>query len=85
MSPRYLLLFLIGILLQDTQMLAELESMDNGKPVSAARDSDIAESIACLRYYAGWTDKIAGQTIPTDDLNKHAYTLHEPIGVCAQM
>ncbi|KAG8907975.1 aldehyde dehydrogenase (NAD(P)(+)) ald5, partial [Tulasnella sp. 408] len=76
---------LADLMERDAQLLAELESMDNGKPVSAARDSDIAESIACLRYYAGWTDKIAGQTIPTDDLNKHVYTLHEPIGVCAQI
>ncbi|KAG8955661.1 aldehyde dehydrogenase (NAD(P)(+)) ald5 [Tulasnella sp. 424] len=76
---------LADLMERDSQLLAELESLDNGKPVSAALESDLQESIACLRYYAGWTDKIAGQTIPTDDVNKLAYTRHEPVGVCAQI
>ena len=66
---------------RDTQILADLESIDNGKPMRVARytaiastsecagklneaifrDGDIADSIACLRYYAGWADKIVGQ------------------------
>lgn len=71
--------------MKDSQALAELESLDNGKPVATARDGDIADSVACLRYFAGWADKIAGQTIQVDDPTKFVYTKHEPIGVCAQM
>ena len=43
--------------------LAELESLDNGKPLAAAK-GDIAASVAHLRYYAGWPTKIEGETIP---------------------
>jgi len=46
---------------RDQQELAELESLNNGKPVKVARDFDIGDSIACLRYYAGWADKLSGQ------------------------
>jgi len=44
--------------------LAALESLDNGKPVRDARTGDIPHALDCLRYYAGWADKIHGQTIP---------------------
>ena len=43
--------------------LAELESLDNGKPLAAAK-GDVAASVAHLRYYAGWPTKIEGETIP---------------------
>ena len=43
--------------------LAELESLDNGKPLGAAK-TDVAASVAHLRYYAGWPTKIEGETIP---------------------
>ena len=79
LSPRLL------DLTQDIQSLAELESLDNGKPVSIARDSDIKDSISCLRYFAGWADKIAGQTIPVDTPDRFVYTRHEPVGVCGAM
>lgn len=36
------------------------------------------------RYYAGWTDKIHGKTIPIDG-NFFCYTRHEPLGVCGQI
>ena len=48
---------------RDTQYLAELETLDNGKPVNDAK-GDMISSIRCLRYYAGWADKIHGQQIP---------------------
>src|SRR5688500_12235139 len=44
--------------------LAELESLDNGKPIGYAR-GDVIASIAHLRYFAGWPTKIEGATIPT--------------------
>jgi len=64
--------------------LAELESLDNGKPLAAAQ-GDIAGSIAHLRYYAGWPTKIEGETLPVSGRDLFAYTLREPVGVCAQI
>jgi len=66
--------------------LAELEALDNGKPVSDARGGDIAFSYELLRYMAGWSTKITGQTIPmSGDAPFHAYTLREAVGVCGQI
>ncbi len=64
--------------------LAELESLDNGKPLGAAK-GDIAASVAHLRYYAGWPTKIEGETIPVSARDLLCYTLREPVGVCAQI
>src|SRR5688572_6075863 len=64
--------------------LAELESLDNGKPLSAAK-TDVAASVAHLRYYAGWPTKIEGETIPVSGRDLLCYTLREPVGVCAQI
>ncbi|KDR83839.1 hypothetical protein GALMADRAFT_236251 [Galerina marginata CBS 339.88] len=50
-----------------------------------ARDFDIGDSIQCLRYYAGWADKITGQTLEVDNKAKLAFTRHDPIGVCGQI
>lgn len=67
------------------QELGVLESLNNGKPVRIARDFDIGDSVQCLRYYAGWADKIAGQSLEVDNKTKFAFTKHEPIGVCGQI
>lgn len=64
--------------------LAELETLDNGKPLKDSRNIDLPLVIACYRYYAGWADKIQGKTIPiTGDF--FCYTRHEPIGVVGQI
>ncbi len=63
--------------------IATLESLDNGKPFSNAK-GDVGLSISCFRYYAGWSDKIHGQTIPHNGPYL-MYTRHEPVGVCAQI
>ncbi|KIM21368.1 hypothetical protein M408DRAFT_333502 [Serendipita vermifera MAFF 305830] len=76
---------LADLMERDQQMLAELEAYDNGKPVRIARDGDIADSIACLRYYAGWADKLTGQTISSTGPTKFNFTREEPIGVCGQI
>ncbi|NSZ60081.1 aldehyde dehydrogenase family protein (plasmid) [Agrobacterium tumefaciens] len=66
--------------------LAELEALDNGKPVTDARNGDVTFSYELLRYMAGWSTKICGQTIPLSaGAPFHAYTLREPIGVCGQI
>ena len=64
--------------------LAALESLDNGKPVSDALLGDIPLAIEALRYYAGWADKIQGQTIPISG-NYFCYTRKEPVGVAGQI
>ena len=64
--------------------LAELETLDNGKPISEARHADLPLVIDCLRYYAGWADKIHGQTIPIRG-HYHCYTRREPVGVVGQI
>ena len=66
---------------------AQLESLDNGKPVNLAKFVDLPASIDNLRYYAGWATKIEGNTIPISaPYGKFlAYTLREPIGVVGQI
>ncbi|KAE8618354.1 hypothetical protein XENTR_v10009361 [Xenopus tropicalis] len=76
------LLHKLGDLLErDRVLLATLESMDTGKPFLHAFLIDLEGCIRTLRYFAGWTDKIQGKTIPVDD-SFLCFTVHEPIGVC---
>ncbi|KIW72238.1 hypothetical protein PV04_00447 [Phialophora macrospora] len=72
------------ILEENKETLATLETWDNGKPYSVALNEDLGEVVGCIRYYAGWADKIHGETIPTT-AQKFAYTLKQPIGVCGQI
>ncbi|MCA9230851.1 MAG: aldehyde dehydrogenase family protein [Planctomycetales bacterium] len=64
--------------------LAALETLDNGKPISDSRAADIPLVIDCLRYYAGWADKIQGETIPIRG-DYFCYTRREPVGVVGQI
>ncbi|CAL7939282.1 unnamed protein product [Xylocopa violacea] len=75
---------LANLMERDRTYLASLETLDNGKPYTAAYDFDVTRSIETLRYYAGWADKNHGKTIPADG-NFFAYTRHEPVGVCGQI
>ncbi|GAA4038758.1 aldehyde dehydrogenase family protein [Nonomuraea soli] len=70
---------------RDAEILAQLESLDNGKLVGAARDGDIATAAELFRYFAGWATKIEGTTIPMSSSDRvyHAYTRREPVGVVA--
>jgi acyl-CoA reductase-like NAD-dependent aldehyde dehydrogenase len=65
--------------------LAELESLDNGKPVTYARQIDVPLTVAHFRYFAGWPTKIEGETIPVSAPNMLCYTRREPVGVCGQI
>jgi acyl-CoA reductase-like NAD-dependent aldehyde dehydrogenase len=65
--------------------LAELESLDNGKPLKFARHVDVASSIGHLHYYAGWPTKIEGAVKPIGTPNVLCYTRKEPVGVCGQI
>ncbi len=79
-----LLLKLADLIEANFDELAELETLDNGKPISESRNADLPLVIDCLRYYAGWADKIHGQTIPIRG-NYFCYTRKEPVGVAGQI
>jgi aldehyde dehydrogenase (NAD+) len=64
--------------------LARLETLDNGKPFSESSTADLPLAIDCLRYYAGYADKIHGKTIPIRG-NHLCYTKTEPVGVAGQI
>jgi acyl-CoA reductase-like NAD-dependent aldehyde dehydrogenase len=67
------------------QELAELESLDNGKPVGLAKFVDVRGAAAHLRYFAGWPTKIEGGVLPVTAPNMLCYTRREPVGVCGQI
>ncbi|XP_071791693.1 aldehyde dehydrogenase, mitochondrial-like [Asterias amurensis] len=75
---------LADLIERDQNYLASLETLDNGKPYSISIAVDLQMVIKCLRYYAGWADKIEGKTIPVDG-DFFCYTRQEPIGVCGQI
>eukprot|EP00795_Rhopilema_esculentum_P006248 gene6248-11660_t len=84
-SDRGLLLNRLADLIErDRKYLAELETLDNGKPYSDSYNIDLSLTIKCYRYYAGWADKIHGKTIPTDG-DFFNYTRREPVGVVGQI
>src|SRR5450432_3781916 len=70
-----------------TEEFAQLESLDNGKPLAVARVADVPLAVDLFRYMAGWTTKIEGQTLSTSQLglDYFAYTLREPVGVVGQI
>ncbi|MBV8318070.1 MAG: aldehyde dehydrogenase family protein, partial [Planctomycetaceae bacterium] len=75
---------LADLIEENAEELSELESLDNGKPISESRNVDLPLVIDCFRYYAGWADKIHGQTIPIRG-NYFCYTKREPVGVAGQI
>jgi aldehyde dehydrogenase (NAD+) len=69
-------------LLERADDVARLETLHNGKPISESRQIEIPAAAECFEYYAGWADKVMGETIPVKG-NHLTYTLREPIGVVA--
>jgi acyl-CoA reductase-like NAD-dependent aldehyde dehydrogenase len=61
--------------------LAELETLDNGKPYRVSLKGDLPAVVRHFRYYAGWAGKLEGATIPVSFPNQFVYTLKEPVGV----
>ena len=85
-SERGKLLWRIGdLILKHADELAELESVDNGKPRAVARVADVPLAADLFHYMAGWATKIEGNTIPISVPGFHAFTLREPIGVVGQI
>lgn len=64
-----------------TDELAELETLDNGKPLRVSSRVDIPQAVKHFRYYAGWASKLEGSTIPVNLPNQLVYTVREPMGV----
>ncbi len=65
-----------------TDVLAQLDALDNGKPYSTARKADVPLAADHFRYYAGWPSKLEGATIPVNAEGMLSYTVREPVGVC---
>jgi phenylacetaldehyde dehydrogenase len=90
-SERGKLVWRIGdLILEHADELAELESIDNGKPRAVARVADIPLAADLFHYMAGWATKIEGNTIPISvpyavGARFHAFTLREPVGVVGQI
>jgi phenylacetaldehyde dehydrogenase len=81
---------LADLLEQNLEEFAELESLDNGKPLTIARVADVPLAVDLFRYMAGWATKIEGNTIPISvpyapGAKFLAYTLREPVGVVGQI
>jgi phenylacetaldehyde dehydrogenase len=81
---------LADLLEQNLEEFAQLESLDNGKPLAVARVADVPLAVDLFRYMAGWATKIEGNTIPlsvpyTPGARYLAYTLREPVGVVGQI
>jgi acyl-CoA reductase-like NAD-dependent aldehyde dehydrogenase len=69
-------------LMERADEIARLETLHNGKPISESRNIEIPAAAECFEYFAGWADKVMGETIPVKG-NHLTYTLREPIGVVA--
>jgi phenylacetaldehyde dehydrogenase len=78
---------LSDLIAQHRQELAELETLDNGKPVFFSRIADVPATVDMFRYFAGWATKVEGNTIPISmpGGKYFAYTLREPVGVVGQI
>jgi len=84
-SERGRMIWKLGDLIeQHLEEFAQLESLDNGKPLSVARVADVPLAVDLFRYMAGWATKIEGNTIPFST-KFHAYTRREPVGVVGQI
>jgi len=81
---------LADLMEQNLEQFAELETLDNGKPIGVARAADVPLAVDLFRYMAGWATKVEGTTIPisvpyTPGAKYFTYTLREPVGVVGQI
>ncbi len=90
-SERGRIIWRIGdLILEHTDELAQLESLDNGKPFAVAQAADVPLAADLFHYMAGWATKIEGNSINISvpympGANFHSYTLREPLGVVGQI
>ena len=82
-SERQRLLWKLAELVEkNADEIARLETLHNGKPIFESRQIEVPAAAECFQYYAGWADKIHGETVPVKG-NYLTYTLREPVGVVA--
>ena len=90
-SERGRIIWRIGdLILAHAEELAQLESLDNGKPYAVALGADVPLAADMFHYMAGWATKIEGNSINISvpympGANFHSYTLREPLGVIGQI
>jgi phenylacetaldehyde dehydrogenase len=90
-SERGRIIWRIGdLILEHAEELAQLESLDNGKPYAVALAADVPLAADLFHYMAGWATKIEGNSINISvpympSANFHSYTLREPVGVVGQI
>jgi phenylacetaldehyde dehydrogenase len=78
------------LIMEHAEELAELETLDNGKPKAVALAADVPLAADLFWYMAGWATKLNGGTISPSvpympGAEFHAYTLREPVGVVGQI
>lgn len=78
------LIKLADLMQESFEELVAIEMLDTGKTRTQAANLDVPASIGTLRYYAGWADKVLGQS-NTDIPKVFAFTRREPVGVCGQI
>ncbi|OOR22749.1 aldehyde dehydrogenase DhaS [Bacillus cereus] len=84
-AERSRLMYKLADLMEEhKEELAQLETLDNGKPIRETLAADVPLAIEHMRYYAGWATKIVGQTIPVSG-EYFNYTRHEAVGVVGQI
>ncbi len=84
-AERSHLIYKLADLMEEHKLeLAQLETLDNGKPIRETSNADIPLAIEHFRYFAGWATKMVGQTIPVQG-NYFNYTRHEAVGVVGQI
>lgn len=80
-----LLLKVADLIEKNAEEFAQLETLDNGKPINESKHVDVPVTVEHFRYYAGWATKIHGETLPVSCGNYFTYTLREPVGVVGQI
>jgi len=84
-SERGRLLYRLARLVEEhSQELAEIDAVDAGKPVTSSLRVDLPAAVDCFEYYAGWADKIHGETVPVKG-GAFTYLLRQPVGVVGQI
>jgi acyl-CoA reductase-like NAD-dependent aldehyde dehydrogenase len=71
---------LADILSSRAAEIGRIETIDNGKPIFESQYVDVPAAAECLYYFAGWSGKVTGETIPVQE-GAFTYTTREPIGV----
>ena len=84
-AQRALLMLKLADLMEEHKMeIAQIDALDNGKPINEVLGNDIPNAVEQFRYFAGWATKNMGQVLPVAG-NFLNYTRHEPVGVVGQI